>query len=289
MIYSQQLGFNIRGGREHKCGIFLSKVVAGTQVEKLGLKEADQLLSVNGINFEAIDHASAVEILKKNIEIVMQVRYFPYGYRKTYERVGAICPFNDSTKDNSIYSPRESLTERAGDVCYGPISGEQTGMYGLTRNDKTRSLRPRKPEPLPIGANAIYGGKNEPPPFGTSGIYGETMRTKPEPLPIGANAIYGGKPEPLLIGASGIYGETMRTNPEPLPIGASGIYGDTVRTDPSKMYGDMQLNNSNIYDKQQHSKEYMYGSKREVIYGLNEYPDAKFSTYNGEIIPDLIP
>uniref|UniRef100_A0A2P2I2S6 PDZ domain-containing protein 11-like n=1 Tax=Hirondellea gigas TaxID=1518452 RepID=A0A2P2I2S6_9CRUS len=102
------LGFNIRGGKEHHCGIFLSKVMPNTEVHRLGLKEGDQLLWVNGINFEDIDHASAVKILKANTEVTMQVRYFPYGYRKTYERVGAVvsCPLyalygsNNSPKDD---------------------------------------------------------------------------------------------------------------------------------------------------------------------------------------------
>lgn len=87
---SEALGFNIRGGKEHHCGIYLSKVMPNTEVERLGLKEGDQLLWVNGTNFESIDHASAVRVLKANAEVTMQVRYFPYGYRKTYERAGTL-------------------------------------------------------------------------------------------------------------------------------------------------------------------------------------------------------
>ncbi|ROT83993.1 PDZ domain-containing protein 11 [Penaeus vannamei] len=84
---SDALGFNIRGGKEHFCGIFLSKVMPNTEAERLGLREADQIISVNGTNFEDIEHAKAVQILKSNTEIVMQLRYFPYGYKKTYEKV----------------------------------------------------------------------------------------------------------------------------------------------------------------------------------------------------------
>lgn len=86
-----QLGFNIRGGKEHFCGIYLSKVMPNTEAEQLGLREADQIVSVNGTNFEDIEHAKAVKILKSNTEIVMQLRYFPYGYRKTYEKVQNAC------------------------------------------------------------------------------------------------------------------------------------------------------------------------------------------------------
>lgn len=82
-----QLGFNIRGGMEHFCGIYLSKVTPNMEAERLGLKESDQILSVNGIDFEDIEHTKAVKILKSNAQIEMKVRYFPYGYRKTYDKV----------------------------------------------------------------------------------------------------------------------------------------------------------------------------------------------------------
>ncbi|XP_064090998.1 PDZ domain-containing protein 11-like [Macrobrachium nipponense] len=85
---SDALGFNIRGGKEHYCGIYLSKVMPNTEAERLGLKEADQILGVNGISFEDIEHAGAVKILKSNQHIDMTLRFFPYGYKKTYEKVG---------------------------------------------------------------------------------------------------------------------------------------------------------------------------------------------------------
>lgn len=86
-LFFSQLGFNIRGGREHYCGIYLSKVMPHMEAERLGLKEADQILSVNGTDFDDIEHAKAVKILKTHTHVTMKVRYFPYGYRKTYDKV----------------------------------------------------------------------------------------------------------------------------------------------------------------------------------------------------------
>ncbi|MCL4142129.1 UNVERIFIED_CONTAM: hypothetical protein GTU68_012064 [Idotea baltica] len=56
-----------------------------TEAERLGLKEGDQILSVNSTDFLEIEHAKAVRVLKASTEIQMDVRYFPYGYQKTYE------------------------------------------------------------------------------------------------------------------------------------------------------------------------------------------------------------
>ncbi|XP_052792629.1 PDZ domain-containing protein 11-like [Mya arenaria] len=83
---SEQLGFNIRGGKEHNCGIFVSKVMQNSEADRLGLREGDQILSVNDTNLEHIDHGEAVKILKNNTSIWMIVKYFPYGYNKTYDK-----------------------------------------------------------------------------------------------------------------------------------------------------------------------------------------------------------
>lgn len=86
MRASEQLGFNIRGGQEHHCGIFVSKVMVNSEADKLGLREGDQILMVNNRDFENIDHAEAVKVLKMNTRIVMTVRFFPYGYDRTYDK-----------------------------------------------------------------------------------------------------------------------------------------------------------------------------------------------------------
>ncbi|GAB1607263.1 PDZ domain-containing protein 11-like [Argonauta hians] len=83
---SDQLGFNIRGGKEHHYGLFVSKVMADSEPERMGLSKGDQILSVNGINFESIEHNEAVKILKINTTIDMVVQYFPFGYDRTFDK-----------------------------------------------------------------------------------------------------------------------------------------------------------------------------------------------------------
>uniref|UniRef100_A0A8C1YP41 PDZ domain-containing protein 11 n=1 Tax=Cyprinus carpio TaxID=7962 RepID=A0A8C1YP41_CYPCA len=74
-----QLGFNIRGGKASQLGIFISKVVPDSDAHRAGLQEGDQVLSVNDVDFQDIEHSKAVEILKTAREILMNVRYFPYS------------------------------------------------------------------------------------------------------------------------------------------------------------------------------------------------------------------
>uniref|UniRef100_F6SLM8 PDZ domain-containing protein 11 n=1 Tax=Macaca mulatta TaxID=9544 RepID=F6SLM8_MACMU len=73
-----QLGFNIRGGKASQLGIFISKVIPDSDAHRAGLQEGDQVLAVNDVDFQDIEHSKAVEILKTAREISMRVRFFPY-------------------------------------------------------------------------------------------------------------------------------------------------------------------------------------------------------------------
>ncbi|XP_047210015.1 PDZ domain-containing protein 11 isoform X3 [Girardinichthys multiradiatus] len=59
-----QLGFNIRGGKASQLGIFISKslfmccqVVPDSDAHTAGLQEGDQVLSVNDVDFQDIEHS----------------------------------------------------------------------------------------------------------------------------------------------------------------------------------------------------------------------------------------
>jgi len=81
---SDTLGFNVRGGEDHKCGMYIAWVKPDSEADRLGLREADQIVEVNGVSFENIEHAQAVSILKGSLDVYMTLRYFPYGYKRTH-------------------------------------------------------------------------------------------------------------------------------------------------------------------------------------------------------------
>ncbi|KAL5012592.1 hypothetical protein ScPMuIL_011143 [Solemya velum] len=98
---TDQLGFNIRGGKEHNCGIYVSKVLPNSEADRIGLMEADQILTVNGIDFQRIDHAEAVKVLKMNTSITMVLKFFPYGYDRTYDK----SRYQNMASSSSLPSP----------------------------------------------------------------------------------------------------------------------------------------------------------------------------------------
>lgn len=79
-VAGQPLGFNIRGGKANEGGVYVSKVLAESEAEQLGLKEGDQILSVNDEDFTDISHSKAVDVMKTSMNLNLRVQYFPYGY-----------------------------------------------------------------------------------------------------------------------------------------------------------------------------------------------------------------
>uniref|UniRef100_A0A8C9F4P9 PDZ domain containing 11 n=1 Tax=Pavo cristatus TaxID=9049 RepID=A0A8C9F4P9_PAVCR len=67
-------------------GSLFTSVIPDSDAHRAGLQEGDQVLSVNDVDFQDIEHSKAVEILKTAREITMRVRYFPYNYQRQKER-----------------------------------------------------------------------------------------------------------------------------------------------------------------------------------------------------------
>ena len=59
----ESLGFKIKGGRESDSPILISEVDDSSSAAKQGLKPGDQLIEVNGIDFEKITKSSAENLL----------------------------------------------------------------------------------------------------------------------------------------------------------------------------------------------------------------------------------
>ncbi|XP_065843115.1 harmonin-like [Oscarella lobularis] len=68
------IGCSLRGGIQHKMGIFVADVQPGTLADKVGLQNGDQILSVNDISFLRIAHAQAIAVIKSSPFLIMTVK-----------------------------------------------------------------------------------------------------------------------------------------------------------------------------------------------------------------------
>ncbi|KAI1887469.1 hypothetical protein AGOR_G00190620 [Albula goreensis] len=68
------LPFTLLGGSEKGFRIFIDSVEAGSKAAEAGLKRGDQILEVNGQNFENVQLSKATEILKNNTHLSITVK-----------------------------------------------------------------------------------------------------------------------------------------------------------------------------------------------------------------------
>ncbi|XP_012617546.1 rap guanine nucleotide exchange factor 6 isoform X7 [Microcebus murinus] len=68
------LHFSLNGGSEKGFGIFVEGVEPGSKAAESGLKRGDQIMEVNGQNFENITFVKALEILRNNTHLALTVK-----------------------------------------------------------------------------------------------------------------------------------------------------------------------------------------------------------------------
>ncbi|ELV11444.1 Rap guanine nucleotide exchange factor 6 [Tupaia chinensis] len=68
------LRFSLNGGSEKGFGIFVEGVEPGSKAADAGLKRGDQIMEVNGQNFENITFVKALEILRNNTHLALTVK-----------------------------------------------------------------------------------------------------------------------------------------------------------------------------------------------------------------------
>ena len=83
-----QLGFHIWLGRASQQGICISKLILDSDALWAGLQEGAQVLAVNDVDFQNVEHSKATEILKTAGEANMHVCFFffLYNYQHRKER-----------------------------------------------------------------------------------------------------------------------------------------------------------------------------------------------------------
>lgn len=79
----ESLNFNIIGGYDKGCyGIYIVNVEKGTKSEDVGLKRGDQIIEVNGQNFEHVTNARAMEILTGSTHLSITVKNNLLGFKE---------------------------------------------------------------------------------------------------------------------------------------------------------------------------------------------------------------
>ncbi|XP_023568893.1 rap guanine nucleotide exchange factor 6 isoform X9 [Octodon degus] len=80
------LHFSLAGGSEKGFGVFVEGVEPGSKAADAGLKRGDQIMEVNGQNFENITFVKALEILRNNTHLALTVKTNIFVFKELLSR-----------------------------------------------------------------------------------------------------------------------------------------------------------------------------------------------------------
>ncbi|XP_031730064.1 rap guanine nucleotide exchange factor 6 isoform X2 [Anarrhichthys ocellatus] len=81
------LYFSVQGGSERGFGIFVESVEVGSKAAEAGLKRGDQIMEINGQNFENISFSKAVDILRNNTHLSLTAKTNIFVFKELLSRI----------------------------------------------------------------------------------------------------------------------------------------------------------------------------------------------------------
>ncbi|KAM4620735.1 rap guanine nucleotide exchange factor 6 isoform 2-T2 [Polymixia lowei] len=135
------LYFCLQGGSERGFGIFVESVEEGSKAAEAGLKRGDQIMEINGQNFENISYSKAVDILRNNTHLSLTVKTNIFVFKELLSRI------IHEKKNGGPHIPK--IQEKKGNRFSIPdLPGD---MEFPTDHKSTRKMK----------ANTVSGGRNK--------------------------------------------------------------------------------------------------------------------------------
>ncbi|XP_068601140.1 rap guanine nucleotide exchange factor 6 [Brachionichthys hirsutus] len=135
------LHFSVQGGSERGFGIFVESVEVGSKAAEAGLKRGDQIMEINGQNFENISISKAVDIFRNNTHLSLTVKTNIFVFKELLSRIV------HEKKNGGPHIPK--IQEKRGSRFSIPdLPGD---MEFPTDHKSTRKMK----------ANTVSGGRNK--------------------------------------------------------------------------------------------------------------------------------
>uniref|UniRef100_A0A8B9JTW3 Rap guanine nucleotide exchange factor (GEF) 6 n=1 Tax=Astyanax mexicanus TaxID=7994 RepID=A0A8B9JTW3_ASTMX len=135
------LHFSLQGGSEKGFGIFIEAVEVGSKAAEAGLKRGDQIMEINGQNFENISYTKAVDILKNNTHLSLTVKTNIFVFKELQNRI------KHEKKNGGLHIPK--IQEKKGNrFSIAELPGD---LEFATDNKSHKKMK----------ANTVSGGRNK--------------------------------------------------------------------------------------------------------------------------------
>uniref|UniRef100_A0A8B9FZ66 Rap guanine nucleotide exchange factor 6 n=1 Tax=Amazona collaria TaxID=241587 RepID=A0A8B9FZ66_9PSIT len=134
------LFFSLLGGSDKGFGIFVETVEMGSKAAEAGLKRGDQIMEVNGQNFENITFVKALEILRNNTHLSITVKTNIFVFKELLCRIG-------QEKNGIPHIPK--------------IAEKKNNRYSIPdMPGDVEQMFPREKGNKKLKANTVSGGRN---------------------------------------------------------------------------------------------------------------------------------
>ncbi|XP_053559767.1 rap guanine nucleotide exchange factor 2 isoform X7 [Bombina bombina] len=124
------LPFILLGGSDKGFGIFVDSVDPGSKAVEAGLKRGDQILEVNGQNFENIQLPKAMEILKNNTHLSITVKTNLFVFKELLARL------LEEKRSNAPHLPKIGDIKKASRYSIPDLAVDVEQVIGLEKVSK---------------------------------------------------------------------------------------------------------------------------------------------------------
>ncbi|XP_039395121.1 rap guanine nucleotide exchange factor 2 isoform X10 [Mauremys reevesii] len=124
------LPFILLGGSEKGFGIFVDSVDLGSKATEAGLKRGDQILEVNGQNFENIQLSKAMEILRNNTHLSITVKTNLFVFKELLTRL------SEDKRNGAPHLPKIGDIKKASRYSIPDLAVDVEQVIGLEKVNK---------------------------------------------------------------------------------------------------------------------------------------------------------
>ncbi|XP_025059373.1 rap guanine nucleotide exchange factor 2 isoform X17 [Alligator sinensis] len=124
------LPFILLGGSEKGFGIFVDSVDFGSKATEAGLKRGDQILEVNGQNFENIQLSKALEILRNNTHLSITVKTNLFVFKELLTRL------SEEKRNGAPHLPKIGDIKKASRYSIPDLAVDVEQVIGLEKVNK---------------------------------------------------------------------------------------------------------------------------------------------------------
>ncbi|KAM6147924.1 rap guanine nucleotide exchange factor 2 isoform 2-T2 [Erethizon dorsatum] len=124
------LPFVLLGGSERGFGVFVDGVDHGSRAAEAGLKRGDQILEVNGQNFENIQLSKAMEILRNNTHLSITVKTNLFVFKELLTRL------SEEKRNGAPHLPKIGDIKKASRYSIPDLAVDVEQVIGLEKVNK---------------------------------------------------------------------------------------------------------------------------------------------------------